>query len=276
MSTKDEVLAKQQKLAAQAVLDNSEIQPDGTVLIGDVLISGTVETNNPDTPSEDDYLFAVKYGTDNSKRYVRYSVKEILAALGQDVLANKQAAEEAASLAQAAANSAEDIKNYVEQAEQGAVEGISTAKEDALNSISQTSSDALTSISTAKEEAMTSLENRLHVGYRTVIGDGVTKSFTITHNLNSEWVFCQVWFTDLSAKYYYRLQEVDSNSIRIDFDFAPLANSVDVRIVPNVRIETPEGGTGTLPEDFKVTQNNIDESVECSEADIAELLSILG
>lgn len=172
------------------------------------------------------------------------------------------AAEEAASAAESAKTAIDAIKTDIDET----VSGFDT-------SVEQATSSALSDISEAKDEAISALGSKMHVGYRAIIGDGVTKSFTITHNLGSQWVFCQIWFNDLSDKCYYKLQEIDSNSIKIDFDFAPPADSVDVRIVPNVRIEDP---TASLPDDFTLTKEHIDDSVECTPEEMQALIAILG
>lgn len=171
-------------------------------------------------------------------------------------------AETAASAAESAKTAIDAIKTDIDET----VSGFDT-------SVEQATSSALSDISEAKDEAISALGSKMHVGYRAIIGDGVTKSFTITHNLGSQWVFCQIWFNDLSDKCYYKLQEIDSNSIKIDFDFAPPADSVDVRIVPNVRIEDP---TASLPDDFTLTKEHIDDSVECTPEEMQALIAILG
>ena len=261
--TKDEILAKQQKLAAQAVLSETETLDDGSVLIGDVIVSGTVETNNPGTPEETDYLFAVKYGTDKTKTYIRYKVSDLISALAQDVVDNKNAAEEAASAAQSAASAAESDKNSVSQMKtyiEEAVSGFNTAVENAT-------SGAISDITDAKESAVSEIEGKIHVGYRTTIGDGTTKTFTINHGLNCDWVVTQVWYPSQDKQYPYIITEKDSNTLEISFYIAPEAGT-DIRVISNERVSVAE-----LPGNFQITPSNLGSDVLLSASEISEIIS---
>ena len=318
--TKEEVLATYTKLQAQAQSnEETPVNTSGTVIIGDDIITDTVELNTPGTPSEEDYLFVIKVpAAGGKKEYVKYTVAELLASLGAEVTDAKDAVTEMKSdiidiqaditqkvatiegypeqIEQKTEESIETIDTEKQSAvdtinteEQSALSAIDSAKESALDAIGESDTEgargnaiesinfskesALDSIDAQKESALTELNGKMHVGYREMIGDGSSTTFIITHNLGCQWVLCQVWFTDLGAKYYHSIHELDNNRIQIDFNYPPPASSVDVRIVPNIRLE--EGG-GSLPDDFLITQEHIDDSVECTQSDVADLIAILG
>ena len=82
--TKEEVLARQQTLAAEVI--GSEETESGTVLIGKYIVSDGVDMKTPGTPLESDYLFAVKVGTDGKKEYVRYKVSRGISAESSETI----------------------------------------------------------------------------------------------------------------------------------------------------------------------------------------------
>ena len=260
----DSSVLKQLLAANKNISTLSEDSEEGTILIKDRRIIGYIDVNNIDTPLPTDYIWGITVNPDTGKvtSVKRFTPQQLIDALASEV--------------NTAADSVLENKEAIDEIKI-AIDAIKTDLDETVSgfdtSVEQATSSALSDISEAKDEAISALGSKMHVGYRAIIGDGVTKSFTITHNLGSQWVFCQIWFNDLSDKCYYKLQEIDSNSIKIDFDFAPPADSVDVRIVPNVRIEDP---TASLPDDFTLTKEHIDDSVECTPEEMQALIAILG
>lgn len=273
--------------------DNGDIIDQGEITYKDLIdrfgqgISG----------KEDEAIQAIEDATEENKTELD-TYAEGIKTESLDPLVER--AETAATNAEASEQGAETAYNNTVAAKDEAVEAINTeeqsalsaidsAKESALDSIGESDTEgargnaiesinsskesALDSIDAQKESALTELNGKMHVGYREMIGDGSSTTFIITHNLGCQWVLCQVWFTDLGAKYYHSIHELDNNRIQIDFNYPPPASSVDVRIVPNIRLE--EGG-GSLPDDFLITQEHIDDSVECTQSDVADLIAILG
>jgi hypothetical protein len=71
--------------------------------------------------------------------------------------------------------------------------------------------------------------------YTTVVGDGTTLSYDITHNLNTTYLVVAVWDTFSFIYYpqmiYPNVEILDANSIRVYFSIAPFTNSMRVVIL---------------------------------------------
>lgn len=304
--TKDEVLAKQRTNMALAAAENEA----GTVMIGDTIINSTIHMNEPGIPALTDNLFIVKQNADGSKEYVKYTVQSLLEALGQDVtnMKNQVATmtEHVDSVKESIDASVETISGYPELIESqknealseigsagdselsqigaagdselqqignagdSALSEIGTAKTGALSEIGTSKESALSDIEDQKDAAIEELKGNLHVGYSTTIGDGTTTEFTIIHNLGSEWTIPFVLFADPEKAYYHKYFDVDQNTARIVFDFPPDPDGVEVRIIPNVRVEVAD-----LPATMTISRNNLDEDTECTAEDVQELIAIL-
>ena len=293
--TKDEVLAKQRTNMALAAAENEA----GTVMIGDTIISSTIHMNEPGIPALTDNLFIVKQNADGTKEYVKYTVQSLLEALGQDVtnMKNQVATmtEHVDSVKESIDASVETISGYPELIENQKDEALSeigsagdselsqigAAGDSELQQISDAGDSALSEIGTSKESALSDIEEQkdaaieelkgnLHVGYSTTLGDGVTTDFTIIHNLGSEWTIPFVLFADPEKAYYHKYFDIDQNTARIVFDFPPDPDGVEVRILPNVRVEVAD-----LPATMTISRNNLDEDTECTAEDVQELIAIL-
>lgn len=250
MSTKEEVLSR--------LARNTSVQTDseGGILIGDKYINNYVEMNNPSTPAKEDYLLIIKVPSDGSaKKYVKYTVSELITALGKEATDAMNAAIEANTNAQAAYSAIQLIQAEVNNA----VQGFDT-------SVEQATSSALSDISEAKESAVSEIEGKVHVGYRTTIGDGTTKTFTITHGLNCDWVVTQVWYPDQDKQYPYIITEKDRNTLEISFYIAP-ETGTEVRIISNERVSIAE-----LPENIQITPDNLGSDVLLSASEISEII----
>ena len=173
-------------------------------------------------------------------------------------------------------------KQKLEDATDASVSEIGSAKDSALSEIGTAKTGALSEIGTSKESALSDIEDQkdaaieelkgnLHVGYSTTLGDGVTTDFTITHNLGAEWTLDFVLFRDPEKAYYNRYYDIDPNTARIIFDFPPEPDGVEVRIIPNVRVEVAD-----LAGNITVSRSNLAEDVGCTPEDIQELIAILG
>ena len=73
------------------------------------------------------------------------------------------------------------------------------------------------------------------VTYSTIVGDGTSTSFTITHNLDSKNLVIQCYDIDSTTGvleniigYYYIISD---NAIRVDLSYAPPSNGLKVSIV---------------------------------------------
>lgn len=311
MSTKEEVLARlNTALANETTTSNN----NGTVIIGDDIITNTVELNNPGTPSENDYIFVIKVPSTGSKQYVKYTIAELLASLGAEVTEAKEATLEAAEQVNSDKLEVTQMKTDVTEAIEGFDDTVSAAKTDAVSAVQaqQTTSvgavesagesavsdvnnaktesisaidtkktesvsavdnaktDALESIEDALSDANSELSNKVRVGYKTRIGDGSSTSFDIHHNMNAEWVLFSVAFANLAKGYYYKAWETDKNTLHIEFDIAPEADSVEVKIIPNVRMEMQE-----LPSDLKISMDNLPDEMNLTSEQLNSLLAIL-
>jgi hypothetical protein len=70
--------------------------------------------------------------------------------------------------------------------------------------------------------------------YTTVVGDGTTLSYDITHNLNTTYPVVAVWDTFnfiYPQMIYPNVEILDANSIRVYFSIAPFTNSMRVVIL---------------------------------------------
>ena len=292
MSTKEEVLSR--------LARNTSVQTDsdGGILIGDKYINSYVDMNNPDTPAKEDYLLIIKVPSDGSaKKYVKYTVSELITALGKEATdamnaaieanTNAQAAYSAIQLIQAEVNNAvQGFDDTVNEAKTDAVSEITTAKDNAKTEISNSKEsaldaigesdtegargDAISSIAEKKSEALSELSSKMRVGYRTVIGDGTTKVFDIHHNMDCEWTLYSLAFSNIGKASYYQAWDTDRNTLHIEFDFAPEADSVEVKIIPNIRIET-----GAITPGSEIGMENLPSEMYCTEEQISNLLSIL-
>lgn len=279
--------------------DNTETNEQGVINVGGRIVASYVDMTQPITPTEGDYIFIVRVETDGSKKYGRYTVDQLIEALGADVTAVKTAIETLYAEIQPTLNLveewapqiAQDIQEWetmvsqskqeLEDATDASVSEIGSSKDSALSEIGTAKTDALSEIGTLKESALSDIEDQkdaaieelkgnLHVGYSTTIGDGTTTDFTITHNLGSEWTIPFVLFADPEKAYYHKYFDVDQNTARIVFDFPPDSDGVEVRILPNVRVEVAD-----LPATMTISRNNLDEDTECTAEDVQELIAIL-
>ena len=293
--TKDEVLAKQRTNMVLAAAENEA----GTVMIGDTIINSTIHMNDPGIPALTDNLFIVKQKEDGTKEYVKYTVQSLLEALGQDVtnMKNQVATmtDHVDSVKESIDASVETISGYPELIENqkdtalseigtagdselqqignagdSALSEIGTAKTGALSEIGTSKESALSDIEDQKDAAIEELKGNIHVGYSTTLGDGTTTDFTVTHNLGSEWTIPFVLFADPEKAYYHKYFDVDQNTARIVFDFPPDPDGVELRIIPNVRVEVAD-----LPATMTISRNNLDEDTECTAEDVQELIAIL-
>lgn len=175
--TKDEAIAKFNTLSAQA--NDTELEK-GSVLIGNVVISNVVEANNPGTPVESDRIIVIKTESDGTKKYVRYTIKEFLDALGSDVTATKEEIEQLKNEVDEAIesfgskvttdNSSWDAKvqedlESLSNALASALAAIgdddaSGARGDAIEAIENASEEAVSDIGTAKTEAINAVETK--------------------------------------------------------------------------------------------------------------------
>lgn len=279
--------------------DNTETNEQGVINVGGRIVASYVDMTQPITPTEGDYIFIVRVETDGSKKYGRYTVDQLIEALGADVTAVKTAIETLYAEIQPTLNLveewapqiAQDIQEWetmvsqskqeLEDATDASVSEIGSAKDSALSEIGTAKTGALSEIGTSKESALSDIEDQkdaaieelkgnLHVGYSTTIGDGTTTDFTIIHNLGSEWTIPFVLFADPEKAYYHKYFDIDQNTARIVFDFPPDPDGVEVRILPNVRVEVAD-----LPATMTISRNNLDEDTECTAEDVQELIAIL-
>ena len=80
----------------------------------------------------------------------------------------------------------------------------------------------------ASIEALQAVRN-LFKGYKTVIGDGSAKTFTITHNLGTQDIMPMVTGSSVPE---WSLSTTDNNTASLTFTEAPAASSVTVLILP--------------------------------------------
>lgn len=189
--TKEEVIAKQQRLATQA--EGTVDTDPGTILVGDEIISKTINMNEPGTPQSTDYLFAVKIPATGAKQYIRYAVQDLVDALAQvatDAMTGAISAQEAAEAAQTACEQAlTAIGNDDTSGLRGqAISAINSAKTAALTAIGQTDNEgarkaALDAISAALTDALSSIGESDTTGARgealTAISEAVSSALTI-------------------------------------------------------------------------------------------------
>lgn len=251
-----------QLLAAKSIsLLSDNDSEDGTVLIKDRRIIGYIDINNVDTPSLTDYIWGIQINQQGKVTHVlRFTAQQLIDKFGEE--------------ATEAANSAIQTKEDIDEIKT-AIDAIKSQIDEALQQFTLDVSAAEDAIDDKKDQVIaaidTELEDKTRVGYRTVIGDGTTKSFDIVHNMGSDWTLISVSFKDIAKGYYYKAYDKDSNTLHIDFDYAPEANGVEVKIIPNVRIETP---VMKLPDDYVLEKENIPDMGLTTEQ-MSEILAIL-
>ncbi len=74
------------------------------------------------------------------------------------------------------------------------------------------------------------LEGKIVNAYKTLIGDGTTTSFNITHGLGSEDIFCSAWKVDTKEHVECMITIVDANTVTFGAFPAPSANNIKVLI----------------------------------------------
>ena len=67
-------------------------------------------------------------------------------------------------------------------------------------------------------------------GYMQTIGDGTSKSFVITHNLNTLNVIVQCRLVGTLEQVLVSNKIIDSNTIQLDFNSTPATNSINVYV----------------------------------------------
>ena len=249
--TREEVLNKFNTLSA-APLSDTTVEP-GSVLIGDKIISDTVESNNPDQPALTDHVLVFKTLSDGTKRYVIYTVQQLIDSLAQEATdaasaaqSAQQAAESAASQAATSANSANDALEETQQVKDDAMIAIGEDNESGARG------NAIEAIEEAKTDALAQLDGKIKGGYRVVIGDGTTTDFTINHNLGGEWHLAWAWSEDPAELPYHKIQELDSNSLKVSFYEPPAADSVEIRVISAERVEIAD-----IPDNIEIGPENL-------------------
>ena len=254
----DSSVLKQLLAANKNISTLSEDSEEGTILIKDRRIIGYIDVNNIDTPLPTDYIWGITVNPDTGKvtSVKRFTPQQLIDALASEV--------------NTAADSVLENKEAIDEIKI-AIDAIKTDIDETVNgfdtSVEQATSSALSDISEAKESAVSEIEGKVHVGYRTTIGDGTTKTFTITHGLNCDWVVTQVWYPDQDKQYPYIITEKDRNTLEISFYIAP-ETGTEVRIISNERVSIAE-----LPENFQITPDNLGSDVLLSASDISEIIS---
>lgn len=173
----------------------------------------------------------------------------------------------AISVRDEALEAAQNFKNEVEETLAGVDEDLDSLKEDFNSHVNQKTEEAESDINGVRDQAIAEINGKLHLGYRTVIGDGTSTEFTITHNLGCEWVVTQIWYADLSKAGYFYLDEIDQNTLKITFASAPDIDGVEVRIISSERVEMAE-----LPDNFQVGPENLSSDCYMSGDEITDII----
>ena len=130
-------------------------------------------------------------------------------------------------------------------------------KEDAMIAIGEDNEsgargNAIEAIEEAKTDALAQLDGKIKGGYRVVIGDGTTTDFTINHNLGGEWHLAWAWSEDPAELPYHKIQELDSNSLKVSFYEPPAADSVEIRVISAERVEIAD-----IPDNIEIGPENL-------------------
>ena len=262
--TKEEVLATYTKLQAQAQSnEETPVNTSGTVIIGDDIITDTVELNTPGTPSEEDYLFVIKVpAAGGKKEYVKYTVAELLASLGAEVTDAKDAVTEMksdiidiqADITQKVAT----IEGYPEQIEQKteeSIETIDTEKQSAVDTINTEEQSALSAIDSAKESALDAIGESDTEGARGQAVTSITEKVAAFDKKiaqdNSEWD-AKVQANNISWD-----DKVQNDNVAFDTKVSEANTTIDEKVV----------------EAANQTQTAIDKASEASASALAAALS---
>ena len=102
-------------------------------------------------------------------------------------------------------------------------------------------------------------------GFRTVIGDGSTKTFTVEHDLGTAQIMVYLWYTGDGTLPFYSVEKnpLTPDQITIDFETAPPIESVEVLISTIRAVERTED----------VTPDDMADSTEMSGADVLAILN---
>lgn len=123
----------------------------------------------------------------------------------------------------------------------------------------------------AAAEAAQTAQSTVHPGYRVTLGDGVSKTFTITHNLNADWTIPVVAYTDPTLYGYdYEAHDVDKNHLYIEFSDVLPVNGAEIRIVSGQRVEVVD-----LPDNIQIHARNIADDSILTEEDIQQIIGII-
>ena len=198
--------------------DNEELEK-GVINVGGRIIGSYVDLKDPRVTTEYDYILIIRVNADGTKRYGKYTVDELIAALGAEVT---QAAQEASDSAQSAAQSSQ----IADEAKDTVLEKVDGFDE---------------TVETAKEEVVEYLEQYKSTGYRATIGDGVSNEYLIRHNLHTTDIMTDVVYlrNDVLIP-FIRIFTVDADTVKVKARDVLPENSVRIMVwtVGEVKIAT--------------------------------------
>ena len=124
-------------------------------------------------------------------------------------------------------------------------------------------------------DAKVHLEDMLAMrrAYYTTIGDGVTKTFIIRHNLGTNYYIPCVWCSSTDLPSYYTLKKVDINTCEITFEEAPPEGSVSVVLSGVDKAYLAKMKWEDI-EDVQVTGDQVDPNSIMYESDVYDAFGV--
>ena len=156
-----------------------------------------------------------------------------------------------------------DFDGLVAQAQAAASQSMAAANQAA--EVNQAMQQTVEEMSEEMAETVDYINANAGRGFRTVIGDGSTKAFTVEHGLGTAQIMVYLWYTGDGTLPFYSVEKnpLTPDQITIDFETAPPIDSVEVLISTIRAVERTED----------VTPDDMADSTEMSGADVLAILN---
>lgn len=182
-----------EKVMPDNTTENEQLE-DGVINVGGKLIGSTVDLKDPIVPTENDYILVIRKLADGTKKYGRYTVDELIDALGKvatDAEEGAVEAQEAILVMKTAIESAidtfntkitQDNTNWDSKVTED-LQSLQTALTNALASIGESDTagargNAITSITNALNAALSSIGKTDNEGARKAALDAIQSALT--------------------------------------------------------------------------------------------------